>query len=509
MGRSAGIRVRLAGSEHRFQPGQEVLIGRLPTADVQTDDPSVSREHARLRSEQGVWTLESMGQRGTYLNGTPVTRLPIGGPMTLRLGDPTTGQELELTPDTAAMPTAMAGAPAAGATQMPGGGIAPGRVTGQTSVIRRLATANRRTQIIAAVAAALAIALAVVAITMSLGGGGGDSDVQSAIKGAAPKTAIIKITLPNGSGNGSGWVYDANEGFLVTNSHVAEEPGAKLEAGILGNYRQATVIGLAPCDDLAVVQIDPNGLEAFTLGSSADLQAGQTVVSLGYGSQFKSDKDLLPTSGRIVLPSTDFKEQGYPYLIQHEATIQPGNSGGPLVNLDGELVGVNTLYNFLSSDGRPVQNQYYAIPSDRVKEVVPTLAKGISMGFDGVGPRSLTLKAAKPLGIPGQILIVTAVDPSGSAGAIIPKPQVLGVTQGISVAKAWAITKIDGAPLDTIGAYCDAIREKQEGDTAVYNLLPVLLASQDDPTQSGAQFDLDKSVVLKKAGPGKAITITF
>src|SRR6185312_418460 len=86
--RSGGIVVRLNGQEHRFTGDKEIVVGRLPSADVRTDNPTVSREHLRIRPEGAGWTLESSGKQGTFMDGQAVTRLSITGPISLTIGDP-------------------------------------------------------------------------------------------------------------------------------------------------------------------------------------------------------------------------------------------------------------------------------------------------------------------------------------------------------------------------------------------------------------------------------------
>ena len=486
-----GIRVRLNGREYTFAAGQAVTIGRLPTSDVQAQSDFVSREHATLRFDRGTWVFESRGQHGTFIGGTAVTTLSLAGPTSVRLGDAQQGDVLELLPDGTATPTqvppraaqAPVAAPAA-AAGVPGGAFAPNRVTGNTSVIRRLTTTNRRTALFAGIAAAVALIVGAVSIWFAFNGG---DDIEGVIADGSPKTALVNVTFINGKvGNGTGWVWNAESGLFVTNEHVVRDSDS-VEVGILDRLRPADVLATAPCEDLAVVQVsDTAGLEAFGIGSSEELAPGQPVVSLGYGRNASPQDDLQGRSGNVTLADTNAAPEGYETLIQHTATISPGNSGGPLVNLDGELVGVNTL----ATASIEQSNQFYAVPSERVNQIVPTIESGNSLGYDGIGPDSFKFLESPSLGLPENILLVETVDPNSPAareGITGPQDVGGGFTRWL------AITAIDGTPLATAGDYCDAIRDKRPGDSATYRVLPL-------------DFRGDK---LSNKLPGKAVTLTF
>jgi hypothetical protein len=94
------MRIRLRGKEVSFPPGKEIILGRGPTADVHTDNPLVSRNHARLGSDGKSWVLEDIGsKRGTFVDGQRVQRMPIRGPVTIWLAEPNAGQVLLLLPE--------------------------------------------------------------------------------------------------------------------------------------------------------------------------------------------------------------------------------------------------------------------------------------------------------------------------------------------------------------------------------------------------------------------------
>jgi S1-C subfamily serine protease len=186
-------------------------------------------------------------------------------------------------------------------------------------------------------------------------------------------------------GNGTGWIYDATNGYVVTNGHVVNA-AQTLEVGA-DTMRSATIVGDAPCEDLAVIRVnDASGLRALTLGSQNDVRLGDTSIALGYPINASPTDDLQVTVGNVSAVKVSYDPHGfadvpaYPNVLQTTAAINPGNSGGPLIDLDGRLIGVNSAAAPVN-----VQQTYYAIGVDRVKEIVPTLASGQSMMWTGLG----------------------------------------------------------------------------------------------------------------------------
>ena len=207
-------------------------------------------------------------------------------------------------------------------------------------------------------------------------------------------TAFGGAPLPP-RGAGTGIVLD-EDGHILTNSHVIE--GAETISATLrdGETYDASVVGLDPATDLAVIKIAADGLAPAALGESANLLAGEDVIAIGYvmglpGAPSVS-RGVVSAVGRHVNTDGNFTLVD---LIQTDAAINSGNSGGPLVNSRAEVVGVNTAI------VRGVQGVGFAINIDGAKEVSAQLiANGfVRRGYVGVLPVTLNPLSAARLGL--------------------------------------------------------------------------------------------------------------
>ncbi len=177
-------------------------------------------------------------------------------------------------------------------------------------------------------------------------------------------------------GLGSGFIIDPR-GFIVTNRHViagADEIQVTLE----GNKKfKATVVSADPKTDVAIIKIDGRNLPVAKLGDSRTLEVGDWVLAVGnpFGLMQTVTAGIVSAKGR----SADIGPLHYENFIQTDASINQGNSGGPLVNIEGEVIGLNTA--IVSGNGGSV-GIGFAIPVDVIKKVANA---ALSKGFAGPG----------------------------------------------------------------------------------------------------------------------------
>ncbi|HWH14959.1 MAG TPA: trypsin-like peptidase domain-containing protein [Miltoncostaeaceae bacterium] len=444
--------------------GERFVIGRDAGSALVVNDEKASRNHAYLRVyDDGRAELHDMGSaNGTFVNGHRLT-----GPVLLQGGEHVQVGETVLRTSLTE--------PSAQATQIgvvPVDLDAPARGSDSSIERRKLRRSARTATAVGAVAIVAVAALGTLFATGVIGGDDDDpppppptasADVPSVVRKARPSTVVILASTGQSGGRGTGWVLDAGQGLIVTNQHVVND-GETFEIGVGDQTRPATVVGAAPCDDLAVLRVaDRSGLVSMPLvASQAEVEEGETVVALGFPASASRTPRLTTTVGVVSVAKTSFDQQAldvpmYPNVIQTSADINPGNSGGPLVDTDARLVGVNSAGITLLG-GRTIQGQGYAIGIDRVREVVPSLAAGRSLFWTGLGLDFVPDPSDQPNLPQRPGLFVDNIVPGSPAAQVnFPKPSY--------------IVAINGQSLDgTLQSYCNAV-QSGPGDAATFSIL--------------------------------------
>jgi len=199
----------------------------------------------------------------------------------------------------------------------------------------------------------------------------GGMSLQAIYEQAIPSVVSISCTLKSGTSSGTGVVLSQN-GYLLTNSHVIDG-AVSISAGFTdGRELPATVVGKDAVSDLAVLRVDAADLVPATFGDSSVLRVGDAVVAIGdpLGSALRGTM----TDGIISAINRNIQTGGRVMtLIQTNAALNSGNSGGPLLNCYGQVIGINTMKigDYMNDNG--VEGLGFAIPSVTVKEIVDQL----------------------------------------------------------------------------------------------------------------------------------------
>jgi S1-C subfamily serine protease len=236
------------------------------------------------------------------------------------------------------------------------------------------------------------------------------------------------VSILTSTSQGSGWVFDG-EGHIVTNNHVVEGE-TRVEIDFSSGYKTyGDVIGTDAYSDLAVIKVDVPASELFPLplGDSDTLRVGQMVIAIGnpFGLSGTMTTGIISALGRALATGTTAPGGGYfssGDIIQTDAALNPGNSGGPILNLSGEVIGVtNAIRTATYTDtGEPSNSGIgFAISINTVKRIVPSLIEYGKYDYPylGISARDdLSLPVIELLGLPRTTgAYVTTVIPGGPA----------------------------------------------------------------------------------------------
>jgi S1-C subfamily serine protease len=260
-------------------------------------------------------------------------------------------------------------------------------------------------------------------------------------------------------GVGSGFIWDT-EGHIVTNFHVAQN-GDTFNVFFKDDPKpyKAKFLGSEPAKDIAVLKLSekPKNLSAVTIGSSKDLLTGQKAIALGnpFGLDHSMSQGIISAIGRQIEGISGVKITG---MIQTDAAINMGNSGGPLVNSKGELIGMNTQ--ILSTTGMNT-GLSFAVPVDTIKAVVPQIIKYGKVSRPGLGVGLLPDNHKFMFGV-RKGLVISQLDPGGAAA----KAGLEGMYRD-RFGRTFVgdvIIEIDGAEVNTYDDIYQALDKHKVGD---------------------------------------------
>jgi S1-C subfamily serine protease len=277
-----------------------------------------------------------------------------------------------------------------------------------------------------------------------------------------------------GAGLGSGFVLD-EQGRVATNAHVvASGTGSRLEEAQEvyvefgdGNRVPAQIVGADPFSDVALLEIDPAGLSLtpLELGSSDGLAVGQPVAAIGspFGERQSLSVGVISALDRDIESLTRFQIGD---AIQTDAAINQGNSGGPLLDAQGRVLGINAQIRSTSGGGVGVG---FAIPVDTVRRSLEQLREEgeVSYGFLGVTSQDLYPQLADHLGIdaPSGVLVVDVLEGSPADAAGLESGDDTTEFQGQAQIPEGgdAIVAVDGEELDRDSTLADLVELKEPG----------------------------------------------
>jgi putative serine protease PepD len=245
----------------------------------------------------------------------------------------------------------------------------------------------------------------------------------------------------------------SSDGLVLTNAHVVNGATNITVTMADGSTHSASIVGLDATADIAVIKIaDVSGLTPVTFAKSADVTAGDAVIAVGNAEALGNTPSV--TAGIVSatnrsLRSSDSTLSG---LLQTDAAISPGNSGGPLVDVNGDVVGMNTAVETGTSSA-PAANIGFAIPSDTLTKALPDLEAGKSNGSNG----SQTNTNRGFLGV--------SVTDNPSGGALVSTIRSGGPADQAGLQANDVITAIDGKQVADASALVSALSADAPGTT--------------------------------------------
>jgi serine protease Do len=268
-----------------------------------------------------------------------------------------------------------------------------------------------------------------------------------------------------GEGIGSGVIY-RSDGYIITNYHVVEGTTDVNVAFADGTTEDAEIVGTDPNTEIAVLRVDRDNLPAATFKEGDDPLVGQLAVAIGSPSGFESTVTSGVVSGvgrefppELMSGGTTAERSALTDLIQTDAAISPGNSGGALADRDGEIIGINVAY--LPPTQTGAVNLGFAIPSDTVVSVADQLIETgeVTTPYLGVLTTDLSPEDAGRFDLP--------VD----SGALVEQVVPGSAADQAGVRRGDIITALGDAKVESYGDLLGALRDYQPGDTVTLSVI--------------------------------------
>ena len=288
---------------------------------------------------------------------------------------------------------------------------------------------------------------------------GGSNDAlytPSQVYAANVKSVVMisnKVTSTQGGmsvSTGSGFIV-TEDGYVVTNQHVVDGKGSITVITTDGTEYPAVLVGADDTNDVALLKVEAQGLRPVTIGSSSDMIVGDQVAAIGNP---LGELTSTLTVGYISAKERDVTTEGFAInMIQTDAAINSGNSGGPLFNMRGEVVGITTAkYSGTSSSGASIEGIGFAIPIDDVMDILSDLATYgyVTGGYLGVMVSDMDPEAASYYGMP--------------VGAYVQEVTVGFAAQKAGLRAKDIIVELGGYEVRNVNGLTRALRHFKAGD---------------------------------------------
>ena len=280
---------------------------------------------------------------------------------------------------------------------------------------------------------------------------------------------------------GSAWVYEADQGLIVTNAHVVADAKTVKVGFSESTLTDATILGVDLKHDVAVLRVSPGqlpGLRTLPRANPSDVQQGETAYALGFegdgNSNFLSAPFQLTTGSVSAVSGVSITVNVDPLgesndnaglfesnLIQTDAAVNPGNSGGPLVNDKGQLIGMN------SAASASAHTQGYAISVSDLDTIVPALAQGKSQAWAGFGAVPIPPDIASKWGVQGGLAVASVTEGTPADQAGMTKLLSEATNAGAFI----VIYKINGQDTTTEQEYVNDLSQLHSGESFNVNLV--------------------------------------
>jgi putative serine protease PepD len=318
----------------------------------------------------------------------------------------------------------------------------------------------------AAIGGGLVSAVVVSAVLLGTGRAGGDIDPPATATPANPSPVNISASdnkgdlirtvyaaaspsvasVRTGQGSGTGFLVDSN-GTIVTNAHVVgDNKQVQVRFDDKGDYHDAQVLSVDASTDLAAVKVDPSdvqGIRPLELADSDSAKVGDSVVAIGYplGLDRTATAGIVSGLERKIESPNGFSIDK---VIQTDAAVNPGNSGGPLLNAKGQVIGVNSQIATAAGGGEGNIGISFSIPSNTVKQVLPSLESGTAPQHAYLGLQTTQARS-------GDGALIAETTPGGPSARV-------GLQQGD------VVKNVAGHSISTPDDVASAISDMKPGD---------------------------------------------